>query len=384
MSHASHRIRTRGFTLIELLVVIAIIGVLIALLLPAVQAAREAARRAQCVNNLKQIGLALHNFESAQGAFPRSGEHPVTWTDGNTYKTQDYQSAFTLLLPYMEQQQVFSAYNIDLRYNLPENFTAASSALGSFICPTNPLAGDRGGEMRDTFGYACTDYAIAPYTEIDLLGRPSDHPDHGKAPGLKKLDMAALTSSQYPATLYTKFTATGSLTYVSPSKTVHLDPLNSPTGKIDVYYNGTKVGAIRDGTSNSLAVYEDTGRNPKMWENVGENLAASSGGYLDPVTGEARCHWRWAEPDSASGVSKLINNNKNAGYVLGVQPQAGQCPWNAHDCGPNNEIFAWHPGGANCLFMDGSVRFLKESVAGNVLRALMTKSGGEALSADSF
>jgi prepilin-type processing-associated H-X9-DG protein len=371
--------------LIELLVVIAIIGILIGLLLPAVQSAREAARRAQCVNNLKQIGLALHNFESAQGAFPRSGEHPVTWTDGKTYKTQDYQSAFTLILPYMEQQQIFNAYNLDLRYNLPANYTAASTAVNSFLCPTNPLAGDRGGtEARDTFGYACTDYAMAPYTEMDTLGRPSDDPNYGVPPGVKQLDLAALTSGQYPANLYTKFTATGSQTYVSPSKTVHLDPLNSPTGKIDVYYNGSKIGSIRDGLSNSMAVYEDVGRNPRMWENVGQNLAASTGGYLDPVTGEARCHWRWAEPDSASGISKLINNNRNGGYVLGVQPQPGTCPWNAHDCGPNNEVFSFHSGGAHVLFCDGSVRFLKESVAGPVLRALLTKAGNETISSDTY
>jgi prepilin-type N-terminal cleavage/methylation domain-containing protein/prepilin-type processing-associated H-X9-DG protein len=372
----------RGFTLIELLVVIAIVGVLIALLLPAVQSAREAARRTQCINNLKQIGLALHNFESAQGAFPRSGEHPVTWTDGKVYKTQDYQSAFTLLLNYMEQTQVYNAYNLELRYNLPENYTAASTVIASFLCPTNPLAGDRGGsEGRDNLGYGCSDIAIAPYTEMDTLGRPSDNPAYGTAPGLKKLSLAALTSGQYPVQLYEKFSITGTLTYVSASKTVHLDPTK---GKIDVFYNGPKIGQITDGTSNSMAAYEDTGRSPKMWETVGQNLAASTGGYLDPVTGEARCHWRWAEPDSASGISKLINNNKNAGYALGVVPAPGSCPWNAHDCGPNNEVFSFHPGGANVLFMDGSVRFLKDSMQGRVLRALLTKNEGEVLSADEY
>jgi prepilin-type N-terminal cleavage/methylation domain-containing protein/prepilin-type processing-associated H-X9-DG protein len=376
-----HR-RSSGFTLIELLVVIAIIGVLIALLLPAVQQAREAARRIQCVNNLKQIGLGLHNFESAYNAFPRSGEHPVTWTDGKTYKSQDYQSLFTLILPMIEQAQVFNAYNLELRHNQPGNFTASATAINTFLCPTNPLAGDRGGSGgRDRFGYGCSDYAVAPYTELDLLGRPTGHPQHGVAPGLKKLSLAALTSQQYPANMYSQFSGSGGQTYVSSSKRVHLDPSK---GKIDVYANGSTVASISDGTSNSLAIYEDTGRSPKMWETVGQNLAASTGGYLDPVTGEARCHWRWAEPDSASGVSKLINNNKNAGYTLGVTPAPGQCPWNAHDCGPNNEIFSFHSGGANACFTDGSVRFLKESMDGRVLRALMTKDEGEVVSSDAL
>ena len=375
------RSRRPAFTLIELLVVIAIIGVLIALLLPAVQAAREAARRAQCTNNLKQMGLALHNFESTHGFFPRSGEHPVTWTDGQSYKSQDYHSAFTLMLNYIEGGNVYNAFNLELRHNLPENLTAAGTAVDAFLCPTNPLSGDRAGDGLDEFGYGCTDYAVAPYVELDTLGREKGDPSYGVAPGVARLDFAALTADSYPPSLYSKFSPTGSQTYVSSGKVVHLDPTK---GKIDPFYRGSTIASIRDGTSNSMVIYEDTGRSSKMWETKGENLAAASGGYLDPVTGEARCSWRWAEPDSASGVSKHINNNSNSGFALGRDANPGECPWNAHDCGPNNEIFSFHTGGANVGFADGSVRFVKETVDGLVLRSLLTKSGGEVISADQY
>jgi prepilin-type processing-associated H-X9-DG protein len=122
------------------------------------------------------------------------------------------------------------------------------------------------------------------------------------------------------------------------------------------------VGVIKDGLSNSMAFYEDVGRK--------ETWAASR--YLDPVTGGSRAGWRWAEPDNASGISKIINNNK--------APFGGPstCPWTNHDCGPNNEVFSFHGGGANALFMDGHVIFLREELSPGVLRALATRAGGAA------
>src|SRR5262245_39218495 len=118
-----------GFTLIELLVVIAIIAVLISLLLPAVQSAREAARRAQCVNNLKQIGLALHNYHDTWGRFPM-GSVQVT-TPSGAYRRPFLAS----LMPFIEQQNLFNSYNYDISFEQPANITTRSTIVGIFTCP---------------------------------------------------------------------------------------------------------------------------------------------------------------------------------------------------------------------------------------------------------
>ena len=131
------RLRNRGFTLIELLVVIAIIAVLISLLLPAVQSAREAARRIQCVNNLKQMGLAIHNYNNSYERFPMGavGRSPLT---GQPPAGVAYRRPFCIAIyPYLEQTSIYNSYNNNVGFNLPENATARLAKINAWQCPSD-------------------------------------------------------------------------------------------------------------------------------------------------------------------------------------------------------------------------------------------------------
>ncbi len=138
IQNESTALRQRGFTLIELLVVIAIIAVLIALLLPAVQEAREAARRAQCTNNLKQVGLALHNYHSVNNVFAIGY---VAWPNTNLNVTSPGWGWASALLPDLEQQPLYNATNFDLPIEDPSNLTTRTTALAVFVCPTDRSTG---------------------------------------------------------------------------------------------------------------------------------------------------------------------------------------------------------------------------------------------------
>ena len=159
--------RRSGFTLIELLVVIAIIGILVGLLLPAVQAAREPPG-ARSQNNLRQIGLAALNYESSHNHFPRGGEFLYKDASNATKVTQDLQSPLTVILPYMEEEAAAEGYDFGQRYNATaQNMAAVQVGVKSFLCPTNPLLAKRQPGGVDSQGYGCTDYAPTTYTDID-------------------------------------------------------------------------------------------------------------------------------------------------------------------------------------------------------------------------
>jgi prepilin-type N-terminal cleavage/methylation domain-containing protein/prepilin-type processing-associated H-X9-DG protein len=279
--HANNHPTRRGFTLIELLVVIAVIGVLIALLLPAVQAAREASRRSSCLNNLRQIGLALHSYHGAYQTFPAGG-----WIFIPTQpKTKNMNMGWSAaILSWLEQTALYSSINFSLPYNDASNSTAAHVSLAIYLCPSEPRASLWNRAPADSFDSADGDYGgmFGPRG----LGDP-------------------------------KFT-------------------NNPPRGAMIFNQVIPIQQIKDGASQTIHVGEDPEAINGFWIS-GHNIFDQSA----PIN---------ARPPTEFG----------------------------------EELTSQHPGGAQVLFVDGSARFLKQTMNSKTLAALCTRNLGEVIDASSY
>ncbi|CAN5790735.1 DUF1559 domain-containing protein [soil metagenome] len=379
------RSRRSGFTLIELLVVIAIIGVLIALLLPAVQAAREAARRSQCTNNLKQIGIALHNYHSTHNVLPPGRMSPDVMLNGQpdnggftSYghvanapgNWTGFYSVHCHLLNYMEQENAYNAMNFQgvnssrMRNGagvvVSSNFTAFVLTQNAFICPSDSNGGGEGeNNYRANFG------GNTPYAGGGIRG----------------------TSG---ANLPRSSTDNGSFTY----------------GK------GLGFQEFRDGLSNTVVFSERTkgsgnfGGSPLKGDSYGINSVTMT---FNPQTDANALFTACQQPPSTSVFFQQGRYVASPGfglqfsdgwgfswYVATLYNHVAPPNWSGWDCTVGSSIAdvpsehglvsarSEHPGGVNALFGDGSVKFVKETVNPLAWRALGTRRGGEVISADAY
>ena len=341
----------RGFTLIELLVVIAIIAILIALLLPAVQQAREAARRTQCRNNLKQMGLALYNYESSMSTFPPSRFDPKTcigvpYAPGTgdctaNSNTTSYISWTVMVLPYMDQAPLYNQYNANRPWWDNVNNAVVNTQLNVYQCPSTP------GSNR-------TDPAWGP-----ALNGSSVWSAAGDYGSMNEIKSAYYTGNGIPDVSGTAQTQ-GVL--VKPPYIA-------------------RIRDIIDGTSNTLMVVETAGK-PDAWvygqKMTAAGYSASNSKAKAKITIVGGVNYNhdgtgWADPDAGLSLDGTTRATADpTGFTIG-----GRAMINATNV---SEVYSFHVGGSHVLMADGSVRFLSENIDWILMGALVTRAGGEVVS----
>ena len=359
----SKRAPRRGFTLIELLVVIAIIAVLIALLLPAVQSAREAARRAQCTNNLKQLGLASANAESATGAYiPGFGPYYNQAVFGGTCGGRP--SVLAQILPYMEGANAFNAFNFEWCTNTygvgTANFTAQSQIVSAFVCPSDP----ENTKFKDV-GYA-NYVASLGGSAAQRFGTGVDSWDTNTArAGIFSVMGVDTSSSTYPSRNKCTPVTVASVTD-GTSNTAIFSETKRGRATTDASINGF-IGGIPTGDLSNVYVINngDLG--------VAPNCTYGGSGYYTRIVYRGQQYYRNL-PMTGNYSHTLTPNSK--WFDCAVWGSAFN---NVHGAPRSN-----HSGGVNVAFADGSVRFIKDSISLPTWIALGTKAGGEVVSADSY
>ncbi len=348
-----------GFTLVELLVVIAIIGVLVGLLLPAVQAAREAARRMQCANNMRQIGLALYNFESTRKKFPPSSiqlANGVVGTGVQVNELQEYlkvgtngtlgqhfakQCFLTSVLPYLEQNNVLSAgtgFDTKRDWYETQNRPAATVRIATFLCPSSPGLKDvntanLGATDRTTFATGGNwNPAITDYMAVNRANRVA-------------AVWNAITASNpiYPGD----------------------DAIRGVLGS-NVY---TRIGAITDGLTNTLMLAEAAGRPSRYtFGMMNEQYAGGTAAYMNGP-------WAHSGNDIAVDGSAItvVGGVRMANTLSTAAAVGGACSVN---CTNQGEIYAFHVGGSNVVLGDCSVKFISSTIDLKTLMLICSRSDG--------
>jgi len=395
------RLGQTGFTLVELLVVIAIIGILIGLLLPAVQAAREAARRTQCTNNLKQLGLALLNYEGPNGCFPPSFLYGNT-LDGSSMGPDFLTNGVWMLLPYMEQQSVKNLYNPNVIWynNSP---AAALAVIPSFICPSNsnkenPIGADTaaGSYFRDTlalnviwpsnapYGFGLIDYAFCKgVSDAWCIDADNINPAAGQEGGIPAREKGIFNVNQ--ATRLAAITDGTSNTIMMGDAaqgqnwrlTRTPQPINGTTGLLLDPAEASSPPVDTDSTGQSFAVNGWPAGQPNLW-----TLVSSGNFHVSTIAACTR------DPINRKMITESCLDDARF-FLLNVP---NVCLSTVTDQSGNNHNRASgyrsdHPNICNFLFADGSVRILKREIdfrlptptqpIAGVYQALSTIGGGE-------
>ena len=336
------RSRARGFTLIELLVVIAIIAVLIPLLLPAVQAAREAARRSQCVNNLKQLGIAIQNYADVNGALPPTAMN--TTVAAGVGQTNDFPLK-ARLLSFMEQTAAFNALNMAQVHNdaAGTNFPVRTMQINTLLCPSDgnvPIGTTTAAGQTKQVGN--TSYPNNIGTFARLYGNTYDGPAYEAGAALgATVTFSALTDGTSNTIMFSEWIK----------------------GKNEVTSNGLH------------QVYRSSDSSASTTVTLLQLAQHCNAAVLTPAYGQKGGEWLDENCPNGGGYSHVMTPNKKACYFSDSSASKTYTMVGAS---------SYHSGGVNTGFLDGSVRFIKESIGQNPWWALSTKAGGEVIDASSY